>query len=225
MLHTRSVGNVVRSHLLPSQTAHRPMHGFFSKVLALGVVAAGFYFTGDLGWVMDRAGSWAHGESSPPPTAADPAEASAATVAAPASAVSSPPAVPAPLPASPSTPSVGSTPPARPEGGVTLPQLLDDQIRVGTLRSGDRILARMQHEIVAFDLIDPASREAVEHRHALLAADMATAAALAAPRRVVLPATLAVGQPAAFEAVGGVPAALPPPAGMIAALGIERPLD
>lgn len=198
------------------------MHGFFSKVLALGVVAAGFFLTGDLSWVMDRAGRWARGEASPSSDAADPAEPSAA-LASPV--VSPPPAVPAPGPASPTTGSVGSTPPALAEGGVTLPQLADDQITVGMLRSGDRILARTQHEVVAFDLIDPASGEAVEHRHALLAADMATAAALATPRRVVLPATLAVGQPAAFAAVGGVPAALPPPAGLIAALGIERPLD
>lgn len=199
------------------------MHGFFSKVLALGVVAAGFFLTGDLGWVMDRAGSWVRGDAPPSSTAADPAEASGATAA--AVAVSPPPDVPAPVPANPSAASDGSTTPARPEGGVTLPPLADEQVVVGTLRSGDRILARMQHEVVAFDLIDPASGEAVEHRHALLAADMATAAALATPRRVVLPATLAVGQAAAFAAVGGVPAALPPPAGAITALGIERPLD
>lgn len=200
------------------------MHGFFSKVLALGVVAAGFFLTGDLSWVMDRAGSWARGDAPPSATAADPAEATADTAAA-APVVSPPPAVPAGVSASPATAAADSTPPARPEGGVTLPHLTDDQISVGLLRSGDRILARTQHEVVAFDLIDPASGEAVEHRHALLGADMATAAALATPRRVVLPATLAVGQPAAFHAVGGAPAALPPPAGMIAALGIERPLD
>ena len=201
------------------------MHGFFSKIMALGIVAAGFFLTGDLHWVMDRVGGWARGEVAEPP-AAEPATV-AAGPAVPLEPAAPPPQPPAPVAeAIPPAAAVDGSPAGDiPAGGVVLPSLGHERIEVAALRSGDRILARTRHELVAFDLIDPASGEAVEHRHALLASDVATAAALTTPRRVLLPATLAIGQPAACAAVSGSHDASPPPVGSIDALGIERPLD
>ena len=196
------------------------MHGFFSKIMALGIVAAGFFLTGDLNWVMDRVGGWARGE-----VAEAPVSESATLAASPAV-----PSEPAATPSGPVMPVAEARPPAAPAegippGGVVLPALGHERIELAALRSGDRILARTRHELVAFDLIDPARGEAVEHRHALLASNVATAAALTTPRRVLLPAVIAVGQPAACAAVSGSHEAAPPPAGSIDALGIERPLD
>jgi len=199
------------------------MHGFFSKILALGIVASGFYLTGDLSWVIDRVGGWARGEASQPP-ASEPAAKAAEETTAPF-----PPAEPT-APPSPPTPVAESQAPEStstgiPAGGIQLPSLVAEEIAVAALRPGDRILARTMHELVAFDLIDPLSREAIEHRHALLSADVVTATALTTPRRVVLPSTIRLGQSAVFTAVAGVGDAAPPPAGSIDALGIERPLD
>ena len=199
------------------------MHGFFSKILALGIVASGFFLTGDLSWVIDRVGGWARGEASQPP-ASEPAAKAAEETTAPF-----PPAEPT-APPSPPTPVAESQAPEStstgiPAGGIQLPSLVAEEIAVAALRPGDRILARTMHELVAFDLIDPLSREAIEHRHALLSADVVTATALTTPRRVVLPSTIRLGQSAVFTAVAGVGDAAPPPAGSIDALGIERPLD
>lgn len=202
------------------------MHGFFSKIVALGLVASGFFLTGDLQWIMDRTGSWARGDAS---------ESEAATEDAATDTGSAEPAVEAPLAAAnptdppapvPTTAEVASPyEEPLPPGGVQLPGLTLQRIDTASLRAGDRILARTQHEVVAFDLIDPASREAIEHRHALLAADVATAAALTTPRRVLLPPSIFIGQAAAFPAAAGSQESAFPPAGGIDALGIEQPLD
>jgi len=199
------------------------MHGFFSKILALGIVASGFFLTGDLSWVIDRVGGWARGEASQRPASQPDAKAAEETTA------PFPPAEPT-APPSPPTPVAESQAPEStstgiPAGGIQLPSLVAEEIAVAALRPGDRILARTMHELVAFDLIDPLSREAIEHRHALLSADVVTATALTTPRRVVLPSTIRLGQSAVFTAVAGVGDAAPPPAGSIDALGIERPLD
>lgn len=199
------------------------MHGFFSKLLALGIVASGFFLTGDLSWVIDRVGGWARGEPSQTPATQPAAEAAEETTPPPAPAEpTAPPPPPAPVAESQAPESTSTGIPA---GGVQLPSLMAEEITVAALRSGDRILARTVHELVAFDLIDPLSREAIEHRHALLSVDVVTATALTTPRRVVLPPTIRIGQPAAFTTVVGIGDAAPPPAGSIDALGIERPLD
>lgn len=208
------------------------MQGFFAKTLVVGMVAAGFYLTGDFDWLMDRAGSWTKttGETPPPNNAV-------ATAAAVPASSASPAAPPVPVAATrppPSEPAAAATEATTtsyagdaslPVEGVALPEMAHEQIVVATLQAGDRILARTTYEVVAYDLIDPSRGEAVEHRHALLAAQVATAAALTTPRRVVLPARLSLGQPAAFTAVIGSPDTGPPPVGNIVALGMERPLD
>jgi hypothetical protein len=177
--------------------------------------------------VIDRVGGWARGEASQrpasQPTAESPEEAPEEAAAPPALAEPTA-APPRPTPVAELQPPE-STSTGIPAGGVQLPSLVAEEIAVAALRPGDRILARTMHELVAFDLIDPLSREAIEHRHALLSADVVTATALTTPRRVVLPSTIRLGQSAVFTAVAGVGDAAPPPAGSIDALGIERPLD
>ncbi len=198
------------------------MHGFFTKIMALGIVASGFFLTGDLHWLMDRVGGWVRGETTQA-TPLDRSDAATDTV------LSEPVRNDASSSVSPATGATTDATPGSsaslPAGGVKLPALSHEQIDISALRPGDRILARTQHELVAFDLIDPLSREAIEHRHALLASDVATAAALTTPRRVLLPASMLIGQPPAFPAVAGSQDAAPPPAGGIEALGLERPLE
>ena len=206
------------------------MQGFFAKTMVVGLVAGGFYMTGDLQSGMERVSSWARGESSADPETATevvqleplvtPADSPAVTVAS-----TSPSSPPPPVTSTSATVTSHAPDSSTPAQGVPLPELAHQQVDIASLRAGDRILARTTYEVVAFDLIDPSSGEAVEHRHALLSPDVATAAALTTPRRVVLPAQLVLGQPAAFAAVSGRPDAVPPPVGSIVALGIERPLD
>lgn len=206
------------------------MNGFFSKVLVAGLIGGGLYVTGDLEWIVNRAGNWARGETTP--------STAAATASAQPDAMPPPSATPTAaqpiLPVStaattetaPAAAATGPSPGAPlPAGGVALPELTHEQVHVASLRSGDRILARTTYEVVAFDLIDPRSGEAVEHRHALLSPTVATAAAFHTPRRVVLPAMLTVGQPLAFPSVNGSQDAAMPPVGAIEALGIERPVE
>lgn len=204
------------------------MNGFFSKVLVVGLVGGGLYVTGDLEWILHRAGSWARGET----TAATTIETASLPLDETPLPSTRQTAVQPVMPASTATASE-TTPIATnpspgaplPTGGVPLPELTHEQVHVASLRSGDRILARTTYEVVAFDLIDPRSGEAVEHRHALLSPAVATAAAFHTPRRVVLPAMLTLGQPLAFPSVNGSQDGAMPPVGAIEALGIERPVE
>lgn len=200
------------------------MNGFFSKVMVVGLVGGGLYLTGDLEWIMDRTGSWARGETAATP--ASPTDSATETAPLAGASAAQPIAAPGP-PAAPETAPTadGSSGGPLPAGGVPLPELSHEQVHVPSLRAGDRILARSTYEVVAFDLIDPRSGEAVEHRHALLSPGIVTATALTTPRRVVLPAMLAVGQPLTFPSVNGGQESTLPPVGGIEALGIERPVE
>ncbi|MGA0038815.1 MAG: hypothetical protein ACO3NZ_03110 [Pirellulales bacterium] len=201
------------------------MNGFFSKVMVAGLVGGGLYLTGDLEWMMDRTGSWARGE-----TAATPDSSAVSATDTPPVTNGLPTTQPIASPGMPAVADTRTTPGGSsggplPVGGVPLPELSHEQVHVPSLRAGDRILARSTYEVVAFDLIEPRSGEAVEHRHAILSPGIVTAAALTTPRRVVLPAMLALGQPLTFPSVNGSQASTLPPVGGIEALGIERPVE
>lgn len=181
------------------------MHGFTAKLAAVITVATGFFITGDLHWVVDRAHHWAAGHASetaaPSPTTAD-----------------------VPLPhEQPSMPVTAGAP--LPTDGVRLPLLDHARVDVATLLPGDRILARTAGELVAYDLIDPSTGEAVEHRHALLAYDIAAAASTALPRRVLLPATLVAGGTTPVMPVGHAGSQQTVFNEGIEALGVERPTN
>jgi hypothetical protein len=185
------------------------MHGFTAKLAAVITVVTGFFITGDMQWVVDRANLWAGGTApdvSPSPSTADASS-----------------SVPQPTP----MPAAAATAPLPPlaTDGVRLPRLEYARVDVATLYPGDRILARTATELVAYDLIDPSTGEAVEHRHTLLARDIAAAASTALPRRVLLPTALSAGTIVAVMPVGHTVAVQAPLQEAIEALGVERPMN
>lgn len=203
------------------------MQGFVAKTFVLGLIAAGFFMTGDLPWISEQARNWAQGHSvaSPgekpafeearpqpqkvvaPPQEKDASQAASETVRQPGTETSDTSAV--------STPQTAV---------VGLPSMTAQQVNVTQLQAGDRILVRTDYELVAYDLIDPQLGDAVEHRHAIIGA-YASAAALTAPRRVLLPNELTVGRSIMLTIPGSMLNSNAEPAGIISALAVEKPLD
>ena len=181
----------------------RDMENFLPKAAVLAVVAGGFSFTGDLGWLASKglrvlnaadvaAPSLSAAETPgepPAPAAAAPAGPPAlpAPVAAPAP-VLAPPA-PAPVAPAARAPLAEMKPPA---GGL-------EQIAWATLRPGDRVivwLAAAGHRCLVLDVVDPATGEALAYEVAAVAEDGRPLTAVAPPSRVV------VGRPAGGTTAG-----------------------
>lgn len=155
------------------------MRSFFAKCVVIGIVAGGFTLTGDLARLADRGRrvleahtvpGFGGAEASPMDHPAAPGQAVAAPAPEPVTAAAA-------MNAQPSGPSAdtrtaGSLAPiARP---VPPPASGPERIDLATLSPGRRVLIWVRHprgprpariEVLAFDIIDPASGEALEHSY------------------------------------------------------------
>jgi len=205
----------------PVLISRRTMQSFLAKLAALALVAGGFAVTGDLGRLLDRGRRVIEGRgrvaAAPPQAAAGAAEPSRTAAPAPATAPAVGPGPLAPfLPAEPLAPRprdpAADAPVGRrvavPPPPATGPAAVDPR----QLIAGARVLvwvrqlgrpAGASHDLVALDIVDPASAEALLHRHAALALDGRTRVE-AAPRRVV------IGVPGAARIARGEPLRLTP---------------
>jgi len=183
------------------------MQSFLAKCTALGIVAGGFTLTGDLTRLADRGRQLLDARTVPsdtPPadqTVDEPARASVSestrtveptAASQPASVVPASP-TPAPPPARPfllDAP-IGRAvavppPPAKGPESVDLRQVAaGSRLLVWVRKPGHGVRGRAV-DLIALDLIDPKTGEALEHRHADLTHGSAGTAVHATPRRVVI---------------------------------------
>ncbi|NDC63443.1 MAG: hypothetical protein EBZ59_05535 [Planctomycetia bacterium] len=170
------------------------MQTFLAKCLACGLIVGGFVFTGDAARLARRARRFVD-ETPVPAEAATPPRQAAST------APVSPPAAAAKPRESRWQPTLDAPPPTSSLDAVSL----------GSLRPGDRLLVWIARPspagrgasapaVFAFDIVDPATGEALEQRH-VTAADGSGVLVHAAPRRVVIAGSGGTGRPGA-----GVPA-------------------
>lgn len=187
------------------------MQSFLAKCAAVGIVAGGFTLTGDLGRLADRGrrlleARTVPSETTPEPPAASGTAAAAAPVAPGATAVAAAPVAPdaAAAAAGPTMPeparSPGRVPAADAPVGLAVavpppPASGPESLDLSRLSAGRRVLVWVKRtggpgrarsiDLVAFDVIDAASGEALEHRHAALSHG-GEAPVHAPPRRVVV---------------------------------------
>lgn len=191
------------------------MQSFLAKCAALGIVAGGFTLTGDVGRLADRGrrlldartvpsetptDQATDGHNATPPTTAVPQAASASSAAQPpvgVLATAVPPVASAPAPARtlPSVPlldaPIGRTvamppPPANGPDSIDLRQVpAGSRVLVWVRRPGAPGRSRST-DLIALDLIDPNTGEALEHRHAAMSHGSEGTPVHAAPRRVVI---------------------------------------
>lgn len=189
------------------------MQSFLAKCAALGIVAGGFTLTGDVGRLAERGQRLLNASTVPSEAPAEPADrddvpppaAESPHAAAPAPAVppqpagqtttSTQPAAPATPRAMPSVPLLDApvgrtfavpTPPANGPDGIDLRHVpAGSRVLVWVRRPGSPGGAR-SIDLIALDLIDPNTGEALEHRHAAMTHGSAGTAVHAAPRRVVI---------------------------------------
>ena len=189
------------------------MQSFLAKCAALGIVAGGFTLTGDVGRLAERgqrlldartvpsetpAEPVTNGHDATPKTAEAPQPAPAVasqSAGRPASAAAPAPPTPDPTRALPSVPlldaPVGRTvaippPPAKGPDRIDLRQVpAGSRVLVWVRRPGSTGRSRSA-DLIALDLIDPNTGEALEHRHAAMTHGSEGTPVHAAPRRVVI---------------------------------------
>lgn len=188
------------------------MQTFLAKCSALGVILGGFIFTGDVAWLRQRGSALMNATAIPNVAPAVPngfpavPTGSQAVLADPSTTanVVSPPSRPAPRPARDESPATlqehaCDAPIGQPANHLSAPVNGLDAVDLKLLRPGDRVLVWIGQSassgiagstatsLIAFDIVDSATGEAIEHRHAPLAAspDRARHGGMhAAPRRV-----------------------------------------
>jgi hypothetical protein len=183
------------------------MQSFLARCVALALIAGGFALTGDVARLVDRGRRVIEGRSTrsaaptraaaadapeppaPPPASAAPGGQSPAGSAAAEPATVAEAAPSAPRPRNPAADAPVGRRVAVPAAPADGPATVDPR----SLAVGDRVLVWLRPEsrgarggdMVALDVIEPGSAEALLHRHAALAfADRS--AVQAAPRRVVI---------------------------------------
>jgi len=167
------------------------MNALLSKLAVLGVVAGGFYATGDLPRLIDRGRRIAERSSVPLPAAESPATVAAPPAPAfeppPPAVAHTPPAQPAPqIPTKPE-PVAPPAEPARDEPTrIPMPQLALESIDLASLQPGQRVLLLCGRHVIALDVVDGPAGEVLEHAHAFHADRTVTIAATATPRRLVV---------------------------------------
>jgi hypothetical protein len=191
------------------------MQSFLAKCAALGIVAGGFTLTGDVGRLADRGQRLLDAHTVPSETpaasATDGHDGSARAAEAPAAVSAQAPAAP-PQPAVQPTTAVPppATAPARSLPSVPLldapigrtvaipplPAKGPDSIDLRHVPAGSRVLVWIRRpgstgrsrstDMVALDLIDPNTGEALEHRHAARSHGREGTTVHAAPRRGVI---------------------------------------
>jgi len=170
------------------------MQSFLVKCAALGIVAGGFTLTGDVGRLADRGRRLLDARTVPSETPAEQAtDAHKATI----QATATPQVAPAPAPARtlPSVPLLDAPigravavppPPAKGPDSIDLRQVpAGSRVLVWVRRSGSTGRSRST-DLIALDLIDPNTGEALEHRHAAMTHGNEGTTVHAAPRRVVI---------------------------------------
>lgn len=180
------------------------MENFLPKAAVLAVVAAGFCFTGDLGWLASKGLRVLNAADVAAPSLAQ-AEAGALPPMPAPVPPPGPPAAPAPRVLAPAAPAA-PTAPAGQQAAAHLPVVATqpptgglDQIAWPALRAGDRVvvwLSAAGHRCLVLDVVDPATGEALAYEVATVADDGRPLTALAPPTRVV------VGPPAGGSAPG-----------------------
>ena len=170
------------------------MQSFLAKCAALGIVAGGFTLTGDVGRLVERGQRLLDAQTVPSET--PPAEPPAAVAAAAPAVVSDP----APAVVTPDVPPARApqldAPLGRTVAVPTPPAQGPDSLDLRPLAAGGRVLVWVRRQgaasrgrsmdLIALDLIDPQSGEALEHRHAAMTHGGESANVHAAPRRVVI---------------------------------------
>jgi hypothetical protein len=199
------------------------MQSFLAKCAVLGIVAGGFTLTGDLGRLADRGRRLVDATGVPTDGSPGHAEPAAAAVtpagAAPSAAAPTPAPVPAvraqpqarPLPGdAPADAPIGRpVPPLPSSGGVAAVDLRQiapgSRVLVWVRRPGAAALGHGDRELIALDVIDPSTGEALEHRPAAVG-DRSPSHAV--PRRVAVaadqPGRIARGDTLRLAPVRGV---------------------
>jgi len=183
------------------------MQTFFAKCAAVGIVAGGFALTGDAWRLMERGQRLLDAHTVPseapaespaavdvaPVAASESVRATVPTPSAPASTVQSAAATPAVL-----TPqnTLLNPPLGRTVAVPAPPAQSPDSIDVRALSPGSRVLVWVRRQgavgrgravdLLALDIIDPNTGEALEHRHADMTHGSEPTTVHAAPRRVVI---------------------------------------
>jgi len=188
------------------------MQTFLAKCSALGVILGGFIFTGDVAWLRQRGSDLMNATAIPNGFPAVPTGAPAvptgsqAVLANPSTTanVVSPPSRPAPRPATAESPAAlqehaCDAPIGQPANHLSAPVNGPDAVDLKMLRPGDCVLVWIGQSassgaagstatsLIAFDIVDSVTGEAIEHRHAPSAPspDRARHGGMhAAPRRV-----------------------------------------
>jgi len=202
------------------------MQSFLVKCAALGIVAGGFTLTGDVGRLADRGRRLLDARAVPSETPADQAtgaedDTKKANVA--------PQAAPTPPPARtpPSVPRLVDAPIGRAVAVPPPPAKGPDSIDLRQVAAGSRVLVWVRRpgstgrsrstDLIALDLIDPNTGEALEHRHAAMTHGSEGTTVHAAPRRVV------ITRDATNKIVKGAMLRITPLHGVIG-LGSEEPI-
>ena len=175
------------------------MQTFFAKCAAFAVLLGGFAVTGDFSRLAERGTDLLNATTVPEGIPQDepligsptqpPRQSFSDPAAPPVQAAAAPPVDPTPEPPVRSTPAHASDAPlGRRVMQPPLPTNAPEAVDLVRLRAGDRLLVWVGRStattsVIAFDIVDPAAGEALEHRH--LFEDEA-AAVHAVPRRVRL---------------------------------------
>lgn len=170
------------------------MQSFLAKCAALGIVAGGFTLTGDVGRLADRGRRLMDARTVPSETPTDqPTGGHEATIQSTAVPQAAP--TPAPARALPSVPLFDAPmgrvvavppPPAKGPDSIDLRQVpAGSRMLVWVRRPGSTGRSRST-DLIALDLIDPNTGEALEHRHAAMTHGSEGTTVHAAPRRVVI---------------------------------------
>lgn len=198
------------------------MQNLLVRCSAVAVIIGGFMFTGDLARLAERGTRLLNARTIPSddpqvPAAEPPAEppvGGQALAEAPADrhAAASPRLQPAGQQESPHDAPLGrpADAPPPPDGGVA-------SVQLAALQPGDRLFVWLSRPasaladgngrtvMIAFDIVDPASGEALEQRHVAACGGRRPATVLGSPRRVVIAGS---GVPGLFD--DGLPSAITP---------------
>lgn len=211
------------------------MRTLSAKLALLGIVLGGFVCTGDLPHLLER-GSQAIDSAELTPAGSPPQFPPDATPGAPHETARQTPRAPhettgqhtlAPGDEPEAPPRPPSMAGLRPGDTVPLPRLCREPVTIRSLRPGDRLLVRVGGELVAFDTIDSATGEAIEHRHVVREDGTVHVSAREPPRRVRLhtaDAPPAAGGSIRFDASAGSSTGSPisHTIGPIIAVGVDR---
>jgi hypothetical protein len=163
------------------------MHSFLSKLAMLGVVAGGFFVTGDLSGLLERGRSITERTAVPDAVESEPAPAV-------------PPSAPTPPAASPALPEPAGQTEA--VARIPMPAMSLQSLDMSSLPPGTRVLLLCGRQVVALDLVDGSAGEVLEHTHAINSDRTVTIASTAAPRRLVVLGSTAAARDG-WRLVGG----------------------